>query len=192
MFAYTGENKYFKDHLDKTYKVLEWGSGLSTPQIADRVAFLVSIEHNAEWYEKIRKNMAVSKKSYDNCKLLLRPPTKGGKGESVNIYWGEGPRKGQLKTRAGQNHYEDFKEYVDAPLNDGPFDIILIDGRARVACASKCHLLGHKDTLVFIHDFTTSDSPYYNPGRDYYSKSLEYLEYIENYMTMAKFKIKNL
>ena len=40
-------------------------------------------------------------------------------------------------------------------------DIILIDGRARVACASKCHLLGHKDTLVFFHDFGVSGWMYF-------------------------------
>ena len=185
MFGDVSEFTYLEEHLNKTHKVLEWGSGLSTPQIAERVAFLVSIEHNAEWYEKIKKNMAVSKKSYDNCKLLLRPPTRGGKGESVNTYWGEGPFKGQLKTMAGQNHYEDFKEYVDAPLNEGPFDIILIDGRARVACASKCHLLGHKDTLVFFHDFGVF-------GRPYYSECFEYLEPYGSVKSMARFKIKNL
>ena len=120
--------------------------------------------------------MSLSKKSYDNCKYLFKPPSVGGAGEKSDE----------------ENKYIDFKEYVDAPIGYGPFDIILIDGRARVACASKCHLLGHKNTIVFIHDFTTPDSPYYNPTRDYYVKSLEYLEYIENTMTIAKFKIKNL
>ena len=38
---------------------------MSTPQIADQVDFLVSIEHNTEWYEKIKNNMEVSQKSYD-------------------------------------------------------------------------------------------------------------------------------
>ena len=169
MFAHGIEEKFFKDHLDKTHKVLEWGSGVSTPQIADQVDFLVSIEHNTEWYEKIKNNMEVSQKSYDNCKYLLRPPSESGSGENSR----------------GKNYYIDFKEYVDAPLDYGPFDIILIDGRARVACASKCSLLGHKDTIVFIHDFTL-------PGREYYGESLEYLEHIETANTMAKFKIKNL
>jgi|TARA_R100000908_G_C3747700_1_gene142712 hypothetical protein len=176
MFAYDAENKYFNDHLDKTHKVLEWGSGISTMGIADQVDFLVSVEHDVEWYEKIKNDMSLSKKSYDNCKYLFKPPSVGGAGEKSDE----------------ENKYIDFKEYVDAPIGYGPFDIILIDGRARVACASKCHLLGHKNTIVFIHDFTTPDSPYYNPTRDYYVKSLEYLEYIENTMTMAKFKIKNL
>ena len=167
MFAHELEEEYFKKHLNKTHRVLEWGSGLSTPQIAEQVDFLVSIEHNTEWYEKIKKNLSGRVK--DNCKYLLRPPSTSGGGENFK----------------GKNHYIDFKEYVDAPLDDGPFDIILIDGRARVDCASKCPLLGHKDTIVFIHDFTV-------PGREYYSESLEYLEHIETTMTMAKFKIKNL
>ena len=167
MFTHAVEEKYFKEHLNKTHKVLEWGSGLSTPEISTQVDFLVSIEHNTEWYEKIKS--LLSGGNITNCKYLLRPPNPEGIGEIGD----------------GENLYVNFKNYVDSPIDEGPFDIILIDGRARVSCASKCHLLGHKDTIVFIHDFTLTD-------RSYYMKSLEYLEHIETTMTMAKFKIKNL
>ena len=70
--------------------------------------------------------------------------------------------------------------YVEAPLSKGPFDIILIDGRARVACASICKSLGHKDTIVFIHDFE----------RPEYQEALTHLEQVAIAGRMAKFKIK--
>ena len=61
--------------------------------------------------------------------------------------------------------------------------MIVIDGRARVGCASVCRLLGHSKTNIFIHDYTYPD------GRDY-TGALDYLEYIDAHGTMARFKIK--
>ena len=60
------------------------------------------------------------------------------------------------------------------------FDIILIDGRARVSCSSICNKLSHDNTIIFIHDF----------DRPEYQEALNYLELIIQVGTMAKFKIK--
>jgi hypothetical protein len=57
--------------------------------------------------------------------------------------------------------------------------VIFIDGRARVGCASICKKLGHKDTIVFIHDFE----------RPEYQEALKYLELISVVDKMAKLKI---
>lgn len=156
MFTSNEEELFFLSELNKTQNVLEYGSGVSTSEIAGKVNLMVSMEHQKEWYDKNINNVP------SNCTLLLRGP---------NLPYIEGGHCGT---------YEEFKDYIEAPLEYKPFDIILIDGRARVSCASICKLLGHKDTLIFIHDFE----------RPEYQEVLKYLDLIGTRDKMAKFKIK--
>lgn len=156
MFVTKNEEEFFLTCINNTHKVLEYGSGQSTIEIAEKCNEIVSIEHQEEWYNK----NAPSKPS--NCEILLRKPT---------LHYVEGGHCGT---------YDEFKDYIEAPLAKAPFDVIFIDGRARVACASICGKLGHKDTIVFIHDF----------HRPEYQEALQYLELISVVGTMAKFKLK--
>jgi protein-L-isoaspartate O-methyltransferase len=157
------EQEFFLSHLKPHMRVLEWGSGDSTLAIAKRVKQLVSIEHHHEWYDKMRKQIP------KNVELLFCPP------DNEN-YEGDGT-------------YDDFRTYVDvAHFNFRQFDVIFIDGRARVACASFCHELGDANTLVFIHDYNHPDPKW---RRDEYYAAEKYLERIEGVFTMWKFKIKS-
>ena len=155
MFTTTEESMFFFAEIDKNKKVLEYGSGQSTIEIAEKCRSIVSVEHQEDWYNKTLRIIP------DNCELLFKKPT---------LHY-EPPHDGT---------YEEFEDYVKAPLSKGPFDIILIDGRARVACASICKRLGHKDTIVFMHDFE----------RPEYQEALTYLEQVAIVGRMAKFKIK--
>jgi len=134
MFTTTNESVFFLAEIDKTKKVLEYGSGQSTFEIADKCLNIISIEHQEDWYK-------------------------------------EGGHCGT---------YEEFKSYIEAPLDKGPFDVILIDGRARVSCASVVKLMSHDNTIIFIHDF----------NRPEYQDALNFLELVEQVGTMAKFKLK--
>jgi len=156
MFTTQAESAFFFAEIDKNKKVLEYGSGQSTIEIAERCKEIVSIEHQEEWYNK----NILTKPS--NCEILLRKPT---------LPYSEGGHCGT---------YDEFKDYIEAPLSKIPYDVIFIDGRARVPCASICNKLGHKDTVVFVHDFE----------RPEYQEVLKYLELISVVEKMAKFKIK--
>lgn len=156
MFTSAAEEKFFLSHIKKTDKVLEYGSGVSTLQIAFFCKKIISIEHNKEWYDKLANRIP------DNCTLFLRRP---------NLPYIEGNEDG---------NYEEFKDYINAPINYGPFDIILIDGRARNECAKICHLIANKETFIFIHDF----------NRPEYQKVHDFLIQIDSCETMAKFIIK--
>lgn len=156
MFTQKDEELFFIKHLNKNQKVLEYGSGESTIEIANKISTLISVEHQKKWYDQLITSVP------KNCNLLLKEP---------NLPYVEGQHCGT---------YEEFKDYIESPLNFKPFDLILIDGRARVSCASICKDLGHKDTLVFIHDF----------NRPEYKEALNYLILEEEVGTMAKFKIK--
>jgi predicted O-methyltransferase YrrM len=158
MFTNPTEQEFFISHLKPSHRVLEYGSGYSTNEIAQKVKEIVSIEHQQDWYDILVNQV------FKNCDLVLCPPS---------LPYIEGKHDGT---------YEEFKEYVEFPLTKGIFDIILIDGRARVSCASVCKHMGHSDTLVFIHDFQ----------RPEYQEALNYLELIDMVDNMAKFKIKNI
>jgi protein-L-isoaspartate O-methyltransferase len=157
MFTTENEKEYFFKEISKKTKVLEYGSGQSTKEIAEICDSIVSIEHQKEWYDINNQNKS------DNCKLVLKEP---------DLPYVEGTTCGT---------YEEFKSYVESPIEFGPYDVILIDGRARVACASICDKLSHKDTIIFIHDFTRVE----------YQESLKFLELIGMVETMTKFKLKN-
>lgn len=156
MFTTQQESAFFLFEITKTHRVLEYGSGESTIEIADKCLSILSIEHQKQWYDKLIELKPI------NCELILREP---------NLPYKEGVHCGT---------YEQFKSYIEAPLDKGPFDIILIDGRARVACASIVKLITHDNTLIFIHDY----------NRPEYAEVLNYLELIEQVGTMGKFKIK--
>lgn len=156
MFTTTQEKNFLFSFININSKVLEYGSGESTFEIANICKEIVSMEHNKVWYEK---NIGRIPK---NCNIFLIEPT---------LPYTEGFDCGT---------YEQFKDYIEYPTKFSPFDIIFIDGRARVGCSSICKLLSHKDTIVFIHDF----------DRQEYQESLKYLELLDMVGTMAKFKIK--
>ncbi len=62
---------------------------------------------------------------------------------------------------------EDWKKYIQAYKREYNADIILIDGRIRVACALDIFSKIRKNTLVLIHDY---DREYYHIIENYYIK----------------------
>ena len=155
MFTTKQEESFFLNYIKKEHLVLEYGSGDSTQQIANRCKHLISLEHQKHWYNQIISTLP------SNVELSLIEP---------DMSYIEGGDDGT---------FEEFKTYVQFPLQMGPFDIILIDGRARVACASVAHYMATPDTLIFIHDF----------DRPEYQEALKYLKLIDIKETMAVFSL---
>ena len=54
----SGAVRYCEQHLPKSARALEWGSGRSTLWFAERVASLTSIEHDSGWFEKMSPRVA--------------------------------------------------------------------------------------------------------------------------------------
>ena len=125
MFTKIQEEEFFMSHLKDTHSVLEFGSGTSTFEIANKVKKIISIEHQKKWYDSLILE------SPENCTLILKEP---------NLPYVEGLSCGT---------YDEFKDYIESPIEYGPFDIILIDGRAIVSCSSICHKMSHENTIVF-------------------------------------------
>jgi hypothetical protein len=96
--------------------VFEWGSGASTAWLARRALRVVAVEHDPIWAAQVRPLLD------DNAEVLIVPASPAG------------PELGIGSEKPGHEGL-DFTDYVHA-IDDqaGPFDVIVIDGRAREAC----------------------------------------------------------
>ncbi|CUR60136.1 putative methyltransferase [metagenome] len=100
-------------------RVFEWGSGASTAWLSRRAGHVMAVEHDAEWAEQVRPLAG------DDVEVLTVPPVPTTSGEGV------------LSQKPGFAGL-DFSDYVAAiDQQDGVFDLIVIDGRAREACLAR-------------------------------------------------------
>lgn len=104
--------------LAKNMKVFEWGSGGSTIFFCQRAGKVVSIEHERAWYELVHSSIAYH--SIQNCQYLFIEPS--------NLIL-----PGYESSQYRDSSFRAYAAAIDA-YPDGYFDVILVDGRARVAC----------------------------------------------------------
>jgi predicted O-methyltransferase YrrM len=96
-------------------RVFEWGSGSSSLWLAARVGEVISVEHDPEWADAVR---AIAR---PNMRVVTVPPVAST----------------QPATPSDKPGFEglDFTDYVRAVDDeDGEFDLVVVDGRARNAC----------------------------------------------------------
>lgn len=107
-------------------RIFEYGSGGSTLYFADRVRELISVEHDRDWHQRVKSELA--KSGVHNVDLHLVMPTDlaGVEAEDVDRYCSYEP------PYAGKSFY-DYVTLIDA-YPDASFDLVFIDGRARPSC----------------------------------------------------------
>ena len=158
------EMKLITDVLTEDTVMLEWGSGGSTLSFSSMVNEYYSIEHNQEWYEKIKNELA-------NYPL-----------NSVEYRF----VKQNKEIDTSQSTYEQFKDYIDEVDSfNTKFDVVLIDGRARRLCAKKVIPYLKPTSFIFIHDYVLRTS--YWPVEDYF----ELVDScVDTEQTIGKFKLR--
>jgi hypothetical protein len=100
-------------------RVFEWGAGASTLWLARRAGTVLSIEHDAEWADTLSTMLPA------NARVTTVVPT---------------PRTESTRVASAKPGFEhlDFSDYAAAiDDQDGLFDLIVIDGRAREACLAR-------------------------------------------------------
>jgi protein O-GlcNAc transferase len=144
------DKRMFYKYLDKASKYFEWGSGGSTYAASCRsnIVRIVSVESDKNWYMAVRT--AVPRAELRLVDLLSAPNT-----------WG---RPGPSCPAAAQKQYSNELLEVNEPHT---FDLILIDGRYRVACCLKAFQTIRDDCLIIFDDFL--DRPAYHVVLDYYT-----------------------
>lgn len=129
--------------------VFEWGSGESTLFFCGLGADIVSVEHDKEWYDKIK---GVLWRDNWIADYYLIPPDPGSLGPDP----GNPEHYKSASTELGDVN---FKKYVSAIDSRGLFDLILIDGMARASCLK--HAFSHVRRGGCIVLDNTGDRPYY-------------------------------
>jgi len=151
------DTKLFYSYLDRCSNYLEFGSGGSTYQACLRpnVKRVVSVESDLRWIQMLQSKLAplpsIEQKQIDFkfIDLKTRPHTWGYPGSTCGI-------DAKLK------YSNVINEFVDAQQ----LDLILIDGRFRVACCLKCFANISNDCVIAFDDFI--DRPQYHIVLDYY------------------------
>lgn len=141
--------------LDKNMVVLEYGSGNSTLFFQEYAKKIISIEHDKWWHRSIKKKLKQLK--VKNVEYKYIPPSPAPENYTVDDV---------VKFDTMQQHLEvirweylDYFEYANT-FKDEYFDLIIVDGRARVECSINC-INKLKPGGVFILD--NSERARYKP-----------------------------
>ena len=134
--------------------VFEYGSGASTVWLAKRAAKVISVEHDADWYALVSERVAPQDALCPVDLRLVRATMAAEDQASEQIYTSQKPQARGLA-------FEAYAKEIERA--DGPFDLIVIDGRARGACLR--HALPHlaEDGLIV---FDNSHRPRYRVAID--------------------------
>lgn len=104
-------------------RVFEWGSGASTFWLAARAAGVASVEHDRAWHALMQARLAAAPQLAGRVRLDLVEP--GGLAAPGDPFGSE------KSGRIGRS-FEAYARRIEA--TGGPYDLIVIDGRARSAC----------------------------------------------------------
>ncbi len=160
------ERNLFRKSLKAAKCYFEFGCGGSTVWAVREGLVVKGVESDARWVNALRDKLG------PDCQV-----------EAVDI-----GQTGKWGMPVGNDSAERFPDYSQAiDKHTTAFDLILVDGRFRVACTLKAilHILEHSDepqnARVFLHDFW---------NRPQYHAVLEFLEEIERVDTAGLFKVK--
>jgi protein O-GlcNAc transferase len=158
------EKELFYKYLDKATNYLEFGSGGSTYNavLRNNIKNIVSVESDKIWYNKIN-NMINNKKLIYKFIDLNANPNNFGYPENVSL-----------------DIMKSYPSVIEQYKNIN-FDLILIDGRFRVACALICFKYINNNCFILFDDII---------GRPHYNEVFNYYDKIESVGRMIVFKKK--
>lgn len=129
-------------------RILEWGAGGSTQALLSDCPFIeryVSIEHHRPWFENVRRLVRDDRLEMHCVEPTVPPPefARDKKSRQRVKEW----------VHLCETDRSVLAEYVDLPLGlDPPFDLVLVDGRARVFCVERGHELLRPGGVLVLHD----------------------------------------
>jgi protein O-GlcNAc transferase len=147
------DKQMFYKYLNNSKIYFEYGSGGSTYQasIRNNIIKIYSVESDKKWLTILQQKITSNNVIYFFNKMNVQPNT-----------WGyPGPNSTQIQHINYSNYIRKltFEEQQS-------IDLILIDGRFRVACCLKCFDIINRDCLIVFDDFL--DRPQYHVVLDYY------------------------
>ena len=157
------EIELFKNSCLESDILLEWGSGASTIYFSSYVKEYYSIEHDANWYDKIEKEIEI--RNIKNVHYQLVAPTK----QSLHSDYTQAKTTKVRNYKYPNQNFNNYVEYVHK-LPCKKYDIVLIDGRARDFCLKEVIPYLTTNTKVFIHDYGYKNRSHYEKmAKKYYT-----------------------
>ena len=104
-------------------RIFEYGSGGSTLWLCARAQHVVSVEHDTEWHALVEGQLKRS--GLANCTLCLHEPAQAG---------GSLQAQEEFGSMLVPGSFESYVKAIDA-VEDESLDLVIVDGRARAACA---------------------------------------------------------
>ena len=120
---------FFQEWLTKEKVGAEYGSGLSTLFFAKRSKEVVSIEHFKPWYDKVVELFSKENITNVNYKFIAPEETPKDSYDKMIFERYDLMKYSELILWKYEAYYSALNEY-----NDGYFDYIIVDGRARPEC----------------------------------------------------------
>jgi predicted O-methyltransferase YrrM len=147
----------FYKYLNKAKIYFEYGSGGSTYQanIRDNIKKIYTVESDKDWLNKLKENIKKNNITYFFNEMDSRPNTFGRCGENA--------------TNEQKINYSNQIMKL-SKKEKGSIDLVLIDGRFRVACCLKCYNIIRDKCLIAFDDFL---------NREYYHVVLDYFDIVE-------------
>lgn len=166
-FFNSKDTKMFYKYLHQCSNYFEFGSGGSTYQasICSSVQNIYTVESDNTWIKKIKEKITENRVHFLPIDIDTTPGN-----------WGHpGPNCSNDRKKKYSDTIKEFKN----------IDLVLIDGRFRVACCLKVHKFTNNETIVLFDDFLI---------REHYHVVLDYYDIIEqtsdNSMVALKKKTK--
>ncbi len=163
--------------FDFPIRVLEWGSGASTIFFSGLVqpqSTWLALEHNHEWYEEVGQ-------------MLEKFSTQGVLVKHIqnDQDYNEGKDDGT---------YKQFENYITYPAKSNlpPFNIVIVDGRARVECMRTGWNILDDNGIMILHDAQRKEYTPGIPDQAFTVRITNPEEYSEGYLStlfMCKSKI---
>jgi hypothetical protein len=134
------DKKLFYKYLVKAKIYFEYGSGGSTYQasIQNNITKIYSVESDKQWQNKLQKTIKSNNITYFFNEMDTQPNT-----------WGQ---PGKNSTHIQHINYSNYITNL-TNIEQKNIDLILIDGRFRVACCLKCFDVIKPDCLIAFDDF---------------------------------------
>ena len=152
-FLAVNDKQMFYKYLDKSKIYFEYGSGGSTYQasIRNNIIKIYSVESDKKWQNILQQKITSNNVTYFFNEMNVLPNT-----------WGyPGPNSSRIQHINYSNYIRKLTLEEQQSI-----DLILIDGRFRVACCLKCFDIINTDCLIVFDDFL--DRPQYHVVLDYY------------------------
>lgn len=144
---------FIEKRIRETDRVFEFGGGGSTLFFLSRAAEVVTVEHDREWFSMLKRSISPAEMMKWNGRLITAEQpvhTAGLNRAKPTDYFTDAPEFRDATFRSYATSIDQFE--------DGYFNLVLIDGRARTSC------LYHSIMKVKVGGFLildNSERPYY-------------------------------